>query len=214
MGRRKKEPAEAHRGRIAQAAAALFAKRGVDSVTVEEIAREAGYSKATLYVYFQGKEEIVGALTLESMRRLRDCLSSALAEGMGARGRYDAVCGALQRYQGEAPFLFGLALREINIDWESPDTLPVEREIFAVGEEINDLMGRFLCEGMKTGAFRPDLEILPTVFAFWAMLAGLMQVAASKEKYIEKAMGLTREAFLAGGFETLYRAIARGEGSR
>ena len=40
MGRRKKEPAEAHRGRIAQAAAALFARRGVDSVTVEEIARE------------------------------------------------------------------------------------------------------------------------------------------------------------------------------
>jgi len=186
----------------------------VDSVTVEEIAREAGYSKATLYVYFQGKEEIVGTLTLESMRRLWDCLSSALAEGTGARGRYDAVCGALQRYQGEAPFLFGLALREINIDWESPDTLPVEREIFAVGEEINDLMGRFLREGMEAGAFRPDLEILPTVFAFWAMLAGLMQVAASKEKYIEKAMGLTREAFLAGGFETLYRAIARGEGAR
>ncbi|MBO1678229.1 TetR/AcrR family transcriptional regulator [Bittarella massiliensis (ex Durand et al. 2017)] len=214
MGRRKKEPAEAHRSRIAQAAAALFARRGLGSVTVEEIAREAGYSKATLYVYFRGKEEIVAALTLESMRRLRDCLSSALVRGEGIRGRYNAVCEALRRYQEKDSFFFGLALREINIDWESPDTLPVEREIFAVGEEINGLMGRFLCEGMEAGTFRPDLEVLPTVFAFWGMLTGLMQMAASKEHYIEKAMGLSREAFLAGGFETLYRAIAKEEGTR
>ena len=59
MARRKKEPPSAHRARISDAAQRLFSQRGVTSVTVDDIAREAGYSKATLYVYFQDKEEIV-----------------------------------------------------------------------------------------------------------------------------------------------------------
>ena len=56
MGRRKKEPRSVHRAKIAAAASELFLKRGTAAVTMDEIARAAGYSKATLYVYFENKE--------------------------------------------------------------------------------------------------------------------------------------------------------------
>ena len=47
MARRKKEPPDTHRARISDAAQRLFSQRGVPSVPVADIAREAGYSKAT-----------------------------------------------------------------------------------------------------------------------------------------------------------------------
>ena len=50
MARRKKEPPGTHRANIAAAAGRLFAERGAAVVTVDEIAREAGYSKATVYM--------------------------------------------------------------------------------------------------------------------------------------------------------------------
>ncbi|EFQ57853.1 transcriptional regulator, TetR family [Streptococcus downei F0415] len=57
MARRKKEPVEAHRRAIAQAAHQLFIGKGLAATTVDMIAKAAGYSKATLYVYFKNKEE-------------------------------------------------------------------------------------------------------------------------------------------------------------
>ena len=38
---------------------------------MDDIAREAEYSKATLYVYFQSKEEIINAILLSGMVLLK-----------------------------------------------------------------------------------------------------------------------------------------------
>ena len=57
MGRRKKEPKSVHRAAISSAAATLFSEKGVEHTSMDEIAKQAGYSKATLYVYFKNKEE-------------------------------------------------------------------------------------------------------------------------------------------------------------
>ena len=68
MGRRKKEPRSVHRENIMSAASALFMERGISATSMDDIAKAAGYSKATLYVYFENKEEIVGILVLNSMK--------------------------------------------------------------------------------------------------------------------------------------------------
>lgn len=99
MARRKKEPPDTHRARISDAAQRLFSERGVTSVTVDDIAREAGYSKATLYVYFQDKEEIVRLLVLRSMELLRDSIRQALAGEDSVQRQYRGICLALERFQ-------------------------------------------------------------------------------------------------------------------
>lgn len=38
--------------------------KGIAATSMDDIAKAAGYSKATLYVYFENKEEIVGILVL------------------------------------------------------------------------------------------------------------------------------------------------------
>jgi AcrR family transcriptional regulator len=47
---------------ILKAAARAFARRGFESATMQEIAQEAGYTVASLYSYFTGKQEIVEGL--------------------------------------------------------------------------------------------------------------------------------------------------------
>lgn len=214
MARRKKAPASTHRAAIAEAAQELFYSQGVPATTMDEIARAAGYSKATLYVYFKNKKEILSFLTLESMKKLRDCIRLALKTQTESRARYHAICTALWQYQEQYPFYFDIVLQEINTDFENSDPLPVETEIFETGEEINQDLTDFIHEGIQSGDFRPDTDALPTVFAFWAMLSGLVRMAANKERYIGQAMNLTRQEFLDYGFNTLYRSIAApGTGS-
>ena len=49
MARRKKEPRSVHREKIASAASVLFMDKGIVATSMDDIAKAAGYSKATLY---------------------------------------------------------------------------------------------------------------------------------------------------------------------
>lgn len=208
MGRRKKEPRSVHRDNIASAASVLFMEKGIAATSMDDIAKAAGYSKATLYVYFENKEEIVGILVLNSMKKLDFYISSALIQHEDTKARYDSICRGLVQYQEEFPFYFKMVLDKINIDFVSKDYLPEEKETYQIGEEINEKIKNFLLSGMETGDLRGDLEIMSAIFNFWGMLSGIIQLAANKEEYIKKSMGLSKIEFLEYGFSLVYHSIA------
>lgn len=208
MGRRKKEPRSVHRENIVSAASILFMERGIATTSMDDIAKAAGYSKATLYVYFENKEEIVGILALNSMKKLYDYISSALIQHETTKARYDFICRGLVQYQEEFPFYFKMVLDKINIDFESKEYLPEERETYQIGEEINEKIKNFLLSGMEKGDLRNDLDIMPAIFNFWGMLSGIIQLAVNKEEYIKKSMGLSKIKFLEYGFSLVYHSIA------
>lgn len=208
MGRRKKEPRSVHREKIVSAASALFMERGIAATSMDDIAKAAGYSKATLYVYFENKEEIVGILALNSMKKLYDYISSALIQHETTKARFDFICRGLVQYQEEFPFYFKMVLDKINIDFESKEYLPEERETYQIGEEINEKIKNFLLSGMEKGDLRNDLDIMPAIFNFWGMLSGIIQLASNKEEYIKKSMGLSKIKFLEYGFSLVYHSIA------
>ncbi len=208
MGRRKKEPRSVHREHIASAASKLFMEKGIGATSMDDIAKAAGYSKATLYVYFENKEEIIGILVLNSMKKLDDYISSALVRHETTKARYDYICCGLVQYQEEFPFYFKMVLDKINIDFENCDYLPEEKETYLIGEEINQKIKLFLLSGMEQGDLRDDLEIIPAIFNFWGMLSGIIQLASTKEEYIKKSMGLSKKQFLDYGFSLVYDSIA------
>ena len=211
MGRRKKARVSVHRENIVSAASVLFMEKGIAATSMDDIAKAAGYSKATLYVYFKNKEEIVSILVLNSMKKLYDYISSALAQHESTEARYNFICRGLVQYQEEFPFYFRMVLDKINIDFESHDNLPEEKETFQIGEEINEKIKHFLLSGMEKGDLRSDLEIIPAIFNFWGMLSGIIQLAANKEEYIIKSMGLSKKQFLDYGFSLVYHSITAKE---
>jgi TetR/AcrR family transcriptional repressor of mexJK operon len=64
---------------ILAAAERAFLAAGFGAVSMEQIAREAGVSKATVYAHFAGKEELFGAVVADvSARRFHDFSVEAL----------------------------------------------------------------------------------------------------------------------------------------
>ncbi len=156
-------------------------EKGITATSMNEIAKTAGYSKATLYVFFENKEEIIGFLVLDSMKKLYSYIASALEQEEKTKTRYDLICRGLVLYQEEFPFYFKMVLDKINIDFENGKFLPEEKETYQIGEEINEKLKDFVISGIKKGDLRNDLKIMPTIFNFWGMLSGLIQFAANKE---------------------------------
>ena len=178
---------------------------------MDYIEKASVYSKATLYVYFENKEEIVGILVLDSMKKLYGYIVSALEQQETTKKRYEYICRGLVQYQEEFPFYFKMVLDKINIDFEKHDYLLEEKETYQVGEEINEKIKDFLISGIEKGDLRDNLEIMPTIFNFWGMLSGIIQLAANKEEYIKSTMGLSKNQFLEYGFQMLYCSINNKE---
>jgi AcrR family transcriptional regulator len=59
----------------------LFAERGYEGTSVEEIAHTAGVSKPVVYEHFGGKEGLYAVVVDREMRRLLDMVTGALTGG-------------------------------------------------------------------------------------------------------------------------------------
>lgn len=209
MARRIKEEPFIHRNRILDAAGKLFEQKGAGNTSMDDIAKTAGYSKATIYVYFKNKDEIVAYLVLTSMIKLKEYLSQALDSNKSFKSRYFDICNSMVRYEEEYPYYFSMALDRINIDFEHSPCAESEREIFNVGEDIIEILTNFFISGMKQGAFIVNMNIKAVIFSIWGMLSGLIQLSSKKQKYIESEIKMTKKVFLESGFELLYEAFKR-----
>ena len=73
------ESRERTKGRLLAAAAELFAERGVNGTSVEQIAERAGYTRGAFYGNFEDKHELVVALLAQ--RRSQEAVEVAALEG-------------------------------------------------------------------------------------------------------------------------------------
>lgn len=208
MARRKKEEPIVHQNRIATEAEVLFAKKGIQNTTMDEIAKAAGYSKATLYVYFKNKEEIISFLALKSMHILRNTLIDALNVSGDSKKKFLAMCWALHAYQKEFPEYFDKSLSYISVDFDEEESSFL-KQAYIVGEEINTAISEYL----KQGTEKQELEVQGShfvmIFQIWGMLSGLLKLVSEKKEYLEIKSDITYEQFLEDGFEKVYRLIKK-----
>lgn len=71
---------------ILDAAVAVFAEKGFAAARMEDIARKAGVTKGTIYLYFQGKEDVFKTLVRESIVPTIAANSASARQFKGASG--------------------------------------------------------------------------------------------------------------------------------
>ena len=74
----KRRRREETRQRLVDAALPVFARHGFERATVDEIVREAGYSKGAFYVHFDSKEDLFWAMLDERIDGVQDTLRNAI----------------------------------------------------------------------------------------------------------------------------------------
>jgi len=122
------EAAAITRARVLQAAKALFARRGIDAVTIAELARKARVSASTVYSLFKSKEGVLHALMQAALFGGRYQSASARLDEVSDPVEQIAATAAVARaiYESEAAELglmrgasaFSPALRKLEQTFE------------------------------------------------------------------------------------------------
>jgi AcrR family transcriptional regulator len=76
---------------ILEAAARAFSKRGYHSATMRDIAREAGYTAASLYTYFKSKQEILNGLATLVTEELVTGFDEPVPAGLSFRQKLELL---------------------------------------------------------------------------------------------------------------------------
>lgn len=207
MARRKKEPQSVHRKAIALVAQDQFLQKGIEHTSMDDIAKNSGYSKATLYVYLKNKEILTSYLVLQSKQPIYDFIYKVLHENNTCKEHFFGICNSLYEYHKLYPLYFSLVHKTIRFDEKCDNFLPEEKETFEVGEKINAIVYDFIDSGIKNGDFRSDLKIKPTIFTIWGMVSGLIELASNKEEYLKTIIEVDKNDFLQNGFALIFDSI-------
>src|ERR1700728_4615978 len=75
----------------------LFAERGFEGTSIEEIAAQAGVSKPVVYEHFGGKEGLYAVVVDREVERLLT-MATTLLDGEHSREKFEAAAVTLLRY--------------------------------------------------------------------------------------------------------------------
>lgn len=139
--------------KILEAASQLFLEQGYGAVSMDQIARDAGVSKATVYAHFESKENLFAAIIQDGCTAYAEGIVPAVAE-------LDDMREALSRIA-----------RSIESFLLAPKTLGIYRVIIAEGPRFPELVQAFVGNGPL-----PFLRLL-TEFFQGAHGRGLLEVS-------------------------------------
>ena len=97
-GEKKESATRYHRKTLLTAADRLLTEHGYDGMNMNLLAKEAGYSKATVYVYFESKDEIVRELCIERLTLARSEMALVLKSDLDKEGKFTEIKRLLDEF--------------------------------------------------------------------------------------------------------------------
>jgi AcrR family transcriptional regulator len=162
---------------LLDAALALFVEKGFAATRSEEVARRAGVSKGTLYLYYPSKEELFKAVVRQNLTHLID-------EGAGLLDRFDGPSADLLR-------------RLVDLWWQRFAATPAagihkvmlaevrnfpELAQFYV-DEVIDPTRRLFAGLVQRGIDRGEFRALPTREAALALMAPVIFLSLHRHSF-------------------------------
>jgi len=146
---------------ILSAAKRVFSRKGYEATTMEDIALEAGFGKASLYFYFKSKEEVFLTLIKDGMERQKSLLEEVRGSPGSNMERLEKLVSKFFEYvkdnrefirivHSESQKLYATTLREVH------------SSIIRDHRKTMEGIASIIQDGIRSGEFR---KVEPTLAA-------------------------------------------------
>jgi AcrR family transcriptional regulator len=172
---------EASRATILNAAAKLATMRGLDGLSIGDLAAEVGMSKSGLYAHFKSKDELELA-TIETAAAIfdREVLRPAARAPAGTE-RLGALVDAFLSHLERRVFPGGCFFAAVSSELDTRPG-PARDRVVAVLDRWQSSFGQCLLDARASGEIDPKAEVAQAAFEVQAMLlAGNFQFVMTND---------------------------------
>jgi AcrR family transcriptional regulator len=209
IAERRLEEKERRRAEILDAAEALYANRGWETVTVDQVARGARLSRALVYVYFKDKQELLFAIGERAMTLLHERFVAASAAQTTGIQKIEAIGRAYMGYAFEFPHYFDFCSR-FHAHSSVPEAGSLDLACRDAGDHAIGVVVEAIGIGMRDGSVRADAgDPMMLAITMWAFSHGLIQLAMAKGSDMAR-LGIGIPELSNYGFD-LIRLMAEGQ---
>lgn len=199
------------RNDILDAAENVIFSKGYDLATMDDIAKEAEFSKRTVYMYFNSKEQLYFEIMVRGYKILIQMVEASLndVKGKNALERIKQIGKTLYDFKNEYPDYFKAIMSYENGEKDFVNGVPDEsrEECYKLGEEIFGYLTSELTEGIREGIIRSELDVINTAILLWSCVLGLLNTLTKKRNYIEHYHKRDSEELLLQSLEFLVISI-------
>jgi len=170
----KRRRREETRRKLLDAALPVFARNGFERATVDEIVREAGYSKGAFYVHFDAKEDLFWAMLEERISRQQEAFLQSLDENRTVEENIQALLTtvfAIFRRDQQWSALF------IEFVAHASRNEKVRERLASMYHNWRSFTVETLTEGREKGRIRKDLDIDFVATVMIALIEGMLTQA-------------------------------------
>jgi len=169
------------RGALLESAARGLSRYGYGELVLEQVAREAGYTRGALYHQFAGKEDLaLAVIEWVNENWMREV-------GEPAREQPDPVAELLALARGHAVFCrrdIARVVMALRVEFSGQDH-PVGREIERVSESAIERVGRLVSSGRRDGSIPPGPPARTVAAALMGGLEGAVIALAGQAPHDE-----------------------------
>lgn len=177
---RKVRERRARREAIRAAAVRVFADRGFNRATIEDIARRAEVSVGTIYLHYRSKEDLYVSLLFESMERFTEAIERIMASGAPPDRQLRQVWDYFYDYHARYPQSYRVLvfLQQPGLtEGIAPKTL---QEINVRAARNFSLVSRIVAAAVDEGIYRPHTP-REVVDLLWALFLGLVHLSETRK---------------------------------
>lgn len=171
---------------IIDAAERVFFSKGIESSTMDDVAKEAEYSKRTLYAYFESKEQLYNAIVLRAFKVLRNMISEAVGKSNHVNGleKVRVMAESFMEFLEKHPDYFKAISQYESWGIELRDEDRIKAACHTEGENGFILLAEIVKEGIRDGSMREDIDPVSTAYILYANVLGIGNIIMNKGKHI------------------------------
>lgn len=199
---------------IVNAAEKLFFSKGFNCTSMDELAKEAGFTKKTIYAYFGSKDEIYYEIMLNSYKKINKLLKEKSDENYPSEiEKLKAVTNTLITFSEENSPNFKAIFDFENNNIEKIQVNETAVKCYEEGEYMTSIFIEILKNGIEKGEIRADIDISKTFLSLWSNFIGITNLMKYKKEYIEKYFGIEISEILRYSTDLIINYIRRDDKS-
>lgn len=190
IAERKAREKDRRRNAILAAAKRLILKHGVEGMSMNQLAESTELNKATLYLYFRDKDDLVDAVAYEGLVRLEKEYRQA---GRRARSGLERVLHLARTsfgfYRQQPVYFHALNHQERRRVAERLDT-PFAAKGNEVASRVFERIAEAMRQGIEEGTIRRGIDVNVFLVLLYAHVYGVMHTISSKADIHQDVFGL------------------------
>jgi AcrR family transcriptional regulator len=191
---RKEIEKERRRNEIVDAAERLFNSNGYENVSMDDIAKAVGLSRATMYLSFRNKEEIYMDVSYRSSTILLKMFKNCCKDGANGIENIEAYIRTFRDFNKKYPGY-------LVADWYS-QTVAYGDTPYPKAKELREVRAsNFRCvaeafrQGIKDGTVVPDTDPLKATLLLMSSMLGALNLTPAVAMHM-KNLGFTHDEFI------------------